>query len=721
MTAVAFASFAGLLSELAWTRLASVALYAGAITWVVAFSVAALAAGSALAAARPEWRTPRATALWLQAAGIAMAGGLLVTTWLGGQSGLLAVALGVAPGFVMLGGGVAALFAGAGVTVSRVYAADLTAAALAAAGSLVLVPLLSPPGAIGTAAVLAATAGVFAAPAVTRRAGFAALLTLVVALAAAWSLNMDALLAGKPAGGVLQRSGVSVASTWGPLGRSDLMRRADGAEVLYLDGSAGSLLPAAPSRVIWEADPTRFVVRTAQPEGMFIVGAGAGLEVAHGLDAGVGRIVAADVNGAGADLARDRLTGTPQEQVFNSPAVTWLATEARTALALESEPFDLIVLAQSVTRTSEVRGLTLTENTLYTREAMALFFGQLSADGLLSFELYDEATLARALHLAVDALVTQGLARDDAAAFGHLMAFLDASTRPATPLLIASRTPLERSEVVAWARAAEAEGLQLLLLPGLLAPPSLEAVSSGEQSFADLAADRAAEVNLSVPTDDRPFFWSFEPGLPRTLERLLLVLLPLASLASLGLIVPAWRRHGRQAGGLLAAAAALGAAFLGVQLSLVSLAGPWAGQVDVTLAGVLGGMLLGAGVGSGTLRSQARLDVAAWLTAAAAAAGVLTLTWLDPLGVPGELRVAMPVVGAVLVGVMAGRPFPLVLRRLAGISAGSVARAWALSGVGALIAGALALALPHALGLTLTGLVFAGVYALSATVHAGPR
>lgn len=78
----------------------------------------------------------------------------------------------------------------------------------------------------------------------------------------------------------------------------------------------------------------------------------------------------------------------------------------------------------------------------------------------------------------------------------------------------------------------------------------------------------------------------------------------------------------------------------------------------------------------------------------------------------------MAVVGAVLVGVMAGRPFPIVLRRLARISAGSVARAWALSGVGALIAGALALALPHALGLTFTGLVFAGLYLVTAPLSA---
>jgi hypothetical protein len=225
-------------------------------------------------------------------------------------------------------------------------------------------------------------------------------------------------------------------------------------------------------------------------------------------------------------------------------------------------------------------------------------------------------------------------------------------------------------------------------------------------------------VNLSVPTDDRPFFWSFEPGLPRTLERLLFVLVPLTAFAAFGLIVPAWRRRGRQAGGLLTVAAVLGAAFLGVQLSLLSLAGAWVGRIDVTLAGVLGGMLLGAGVGSGTLGSQARLNVAASLTAVAAITAVLTLAWLDPLHVPGELRGVIPVAAAVLVGVMAGRPFPLVLRRLAHISAGSVARAWALSGIGALIAGALALALPHTLGLTLTGLVFAGLYVLSASVSA---
>ena len=50
------------------------------------------------------------------------------------------------------------------------------------------------------------------------------------------------------------------------------------------------------------------------------------------------------------------------------------------------------------------------------------------------------------------------------------------------------------------------------------------------------------------------------------------------------------------------------------------------------------------------------------------------------------------------------------------MSAGSVARAWAASGVGALIAGVLALALPHSAGLMLTGLAFIAIYACLAAL-----
>ena len=247
-------------------------------------------------------------------------------------------------------------------------------------------------------------------------------------------------------------------------------------------------------------------------------------------------------------------------------------------------------------------------------------------------------------------------------------------------------------------------------------PPSLEDIAGGTTTFEALVAERAGDVDLSVPTDDRPFFWSFEPGLPRTLVLLLAAALPLAVVALLLLVGPAWRQHGPSAGGLTVAAAGLGTAFLGVQLIVLSLAMPWLGRPDLTFAGVLGGMLLGAGVGSGLLKPSARLSRATLTAAAASLVGLLGLAWLELEALPSGLAGIFPFVVVFGVGVAAGRPFPIVLRQLAGVSAGSVARAWAVSGVGALVAGVLALALPHTLGLTMTGLVFAVAYAVTAVL-----
>src|SRR5690606_12609806 len=158
---------------------------------------------------------------------------------------------------------------------------------------------------------------------------------------------------------------------------------------------------------------------------------------------------------------------------------------------------------------AELRGAALTENRVYTVEAFVEYLAHLNPDGRLALKLYDELTLTRALTTALAALVEGGYADDVVAAAGHLLSVLQISSGGNVPLLVVKRSAFRGEQAVAAARVAERHGWALLLVPGLLAPPALQPLVTGESGLQELIAS-SADVDLAPTHDAAPYFFSFE-------------------------------------------------------------------------------------------------------------------------------------------------------------------------------------------------------------------
>jgi len=516
--------------------------------------------------------------------------------------------------------------------------------------------------------------------------------------------------------------------------------------VLYLDGGAGSLVPTPGSAQLWRSDLGRFAFEALRPERVFVVGGGAGLEAAHALETGAREVVVAEVNRAGADLARERLAtvrsaqgsedGPPADVAgnpFTDPRVRWVGDEARAVLRASGGRYDLITLSQAVTRTAEARGLAMTENGIYTVEATRGWLASLAPGGAVAYELYDELTLTRVLTTVGTALVEMGAAQDDAAALDRIVMLLDPSTAPPSPLLLAFRDAPDRDAVVAIARAAETRGLALLHLPGLLENPPLNEIASGRSSLASLVA-ASAEVDISPTRDDAPFFWSFAPGLPVSLRRAVTSLGVLTVVLASALIL-GWPRSGPPSRGTrpgLGVAALLGASFLALEMALLSRAGLLLGHPAAALATTLGALLAGAGLGA--VGSRRRPDtwrsVSVAAVAAALAAAAWTVAWPHvAAAVGGEQAIVRTVAAIALLtplGVALGAPFPLLLRRLGALSVadaspGTIARAWALNGAGSLLGGVGAIAIAHLAGFRSVALIAIAGYVVAAVLASTTR
>jgi hypothetical protein len=736
-----------------------------------------LGLGAAAAAARPSWRSPGAVARAAALAPVAAAISVLVLLAAGSLGSPL---WGLAPlvvAYAAIGLTVAGLFARHAGEAARLYRVDLAAAAVAAALTPLALGLLGGlAGSLAAAGLLLVAAWALRRPGRSLALAYGSVAVAAVVLAAATGvLRFDPASMGtpKPIRSQLARGAVIEATRWDALARTDLLRAPDGARMLFMDGGAGSIVPD-PDPGRWWNDVGAFAFAVAPVERAFLIGSGGGLDVAQARAHGTREVTAVEVNRASVELVRD--LGAAAGGVYDPPTEVRIG-DGRRELVRSDGRFDVITLANVVTGSAELRGAALTENRVYTLEAFATYLERLTPTGRLSLTLYDEATLTRALTTALEALVRGGWAADHAAATRHVFAVMDARATPPVPLLLVRPTPFARDEAIAAARVAEARGWSLLLVPDLLAPAALGELAAGTLTLDGLIA-ASPDLDLRPTTDDRPYFFAFEPGLPRDVRRA--GALALAVAAALLLTAP-WvgRALGGSAGAPASAvpadaarrwlsAAALGAAFLATELHALQLVQRAAGHPAWSLSLTLGALLVGGAVGAGWAARRAAgaappaaglpvpgdaaaRPVAAGVSAPAALAAGGVLVWLllapalaaalDPW--PPLAAGALLAAALVALGVPMGMAFPRLLAawgaaggapsgHAVGVAADEprgratnpsaaghpgVAAAWAASGIAAVTVGAGATWLGHALGTPAIGGTAVALYLMAALLH----
>ena len=395
--------------------------------------------------------------------------------------------------------------------------------------------------------------------------------------------------------------------------------------------------------------------------------------------------------------------------------------EGRSALRRETSEFDLISLSQVVTLAAERGGYALTENTLYTVEAFREFLARLTPEGQLALVLYDEATMLRALGVALAALSERGLTEQQA--LQHVLIVADARSGALdTPLLVIKNTPWRREELRGPAVFVADQGYQPIHFPGVLAAPPLDAIAAGTSSFAEATADSG--LNFAPPTDDRPFFFQFEYGAPRSLRELAA---GIGVVIVLGALALAWRSRGRGGGG----SGARGALRLrgGVGRGFHAAGSrPHPADALAARASDAGGGADPGGVVVGGRSGQRERDMAlARADAMGGAAGgggadagpwwLLWGPWSEALATSAlPVRAVGTLLSLLPLAWLMGMAFPNALRRAGVFETEAVAWCWAVNGVMSVLGtvGALVLATSWGYGSVL--LVGAGVYGVAGVI-----
>ena len=647
----------------------------------------------------------------------------------------------------------------------RVYAVDLTAAALGCMVAIGVLNLLTPVQAmLMIVAVLPIGAGsMFAAAADKRRLARSAFTFAGVMLVSGALLTSVPRIAKPPSLAHVNtqvvhsvwdaQSAVHVYPssffTWslshtyeGPTYPmlSMLIDGIGGTQIVEFDGKPESL-----ERYEYlDYDLTALPQELIAPEGrQLVIGPGAGVDLLQGVRYGRTDITAVEINPLVARVVNEDLadfSGSP----YRLPGVQVHIDNARTFIKRSREQWDLISLTW-VDAGGSATALAASENYLYTVEAYQEFIERLTpngANGVLAFMRalgYQEEMRIdsmRGVAVAVEALA--GLGIEDVEDHIIVGATLSRYFGRAMCLVMVKPTPFTAAETSHAAEFFARLEFQPIWLPG--GGPGEDAIPEPYAMYASTMREtittadrprlyRESPYDIEAPTDDAPFYFVERAGLNREagvgvrqlqsyLWILLVVLIPFLGLP----VIPLARRTGPIDGPGIAALAyfcLLGLAFMLVEIEMFHVFALVLGNPTLALAVVLSGLLIFSGIGSLAGKRLAESAPAALAVAFAGLVALLlgflafreqvlsSLVVLSlPLRVIGTLLVIAPM--ALGMGLPMSTGMRLVRHR-----PDIVLWGWALNGTCSVLASVLAIYLAIHLGVPATFSVGAASYALA--------
>jgi spermidine synthase len=504
---------------------------------------------------------------------------------------------------------------------------------------------------------------------------------------------------------------------------------------LEQDGSAGTPI----TRFSGDFDALSFLLydvtslgyQVASPRRVAIIGAGGGRDILSALIAGADDVDAVEINGGVVEALSAPFRDFSGD-VYHLENVTPVVSEGRSFLQGSPGDYDMIQIALTDSWAATAAGaFALSENNLYTVESYQLYWNRLSRDGIVSTSRYIRGPfgieIPRLVVLIKEVLRGVGVADPNA----HLVI----ATGGKVGTVLMSRKSLSAEMQTRVQRIARERGFTLLH------PRATEAREADLLSRILRDGRSAIEnlgVDLSPPTDDRPFFFHVIPvfsftDAPQTLgvngraiRALHALMIAMFLLAVLLFFLPF----------LLAGRLPRGAGFwrgsayfacIGLGFMLVEL--PWLqrfilplGHPSHATTAVLASLLLGAGLGSLFsskigVRGLRRFGLAAPLLV-----GVVNLTLPDlfelTLGWNYSSKVAVAVPLVALVGVPLGMFFPTGMLRFGD---DNKAWYWAINGACGVFSCTLSLALAMEFGLTMVTWVGVVAYAAACVLIGGDQ
>ncbi len=483
-----------------------------------------------------------------------------------------------------------------------------------------------------------------------------------------------------------------------------------------------------------------FLVKATPPKDVLIIGPGGGNEVYVAYQMGASNITAVELNPAMLDVTR-RLFADFTGHLYETPKARAFVGEGRSYVRSDGADYDLIQMSGVDTWAALSSGAyVLSENFLYTVEAIQEYYLHLKPDGILSvgrFTLDPPRESLRLVSIAFQALKELGVEHPEqqiiAASWGD----------PFLGRLLVKRSSFTADEVKRHAEgvARAGEGGTVYYAPGMVADNPYSklvlAYTAGEQKkfFDDYQYD------VTPVYDDKPFFFEYykwsrifhdmtqagaggQIGANRPVGLMVLggllaqvsvlvlafIYVPLSVFKRAGTHIPEWRS-------IVLYFSCLGFGYMFVEIGLMQRFVLFLAHPAYSIPVVLGTLLLSSGVGSLT---ALRLPWPApqrmrFVLLGLGGLLVLLLVVLRPafdaaLGLPFGVRVAISVAILAPVGFVMGMPFPLGISAVSNLGPHVVPWAWGINGGTSVLGSVLAIVVAMGTGFTWVLVLSAAIY-----------
>jgi hypothetical protein len=616
--------------------------------------------------------------------------------------------------------------------INAVYAADLIGAA---AGCLMLIPLLNrlgAPGVVLAAATLAvAAAALFAEE---RRAPVAVLGVILLGLTLAGQLS------GLATFNVVDTKGHQgdrvLFAKWNSFSRVAVYERTHGdwsvsaayhgprpdTRFMDIDSAASTPILGLASNLsnagYLRYELTALAYQLKKPGfTALVIGPGGGRDLASALVFGAGHVDGVEINPIIADdVMRDRFAAF-SGGIYTNPRIRIVVDDGRSFVRRSPDKYDVIQASLVDTWAATAAGAyTLTENTLYTVEAFEDYLDHLTDDGVLTITRWVFDGL-RLVSLAQAACEARGWSPASQLAIVR-------QDRVATFLL--KKTPFTPEEITRLRDVAARLQFDVLYTPRAGnegdADDWVDGTSTADYARLIRARDRQAfyddyDYDVRPTNDDRPFFFhttklknQFEVAFGRAmlfgnglsaLMTLLAISALLVALFVIGPLLIADRgvAHPRGWMAWLVYFGALGAGFMLIEVSVLQRFVLLLGHPVYSLTVTLFSLLLGTGIGASWSRrfadeSLPRAGANGIIMVAVIAAVFIALStpvvaWAIPFS--RAARIAISVMVLMPIGIALGIPMPTGLRLLSRRAPEMVAWAWGMNGALSVVGATLAI------------------------------
>ncbi|WHH59952.1 hypothetical protein [Petroclostridium sp. X23] len=394
-------------------------------------------------------------------------------------------------------------------------------------------------------------------------------------------------------------NGEIVYTQWNAFSRTDVIKVKEAPDqmVVTIDGAAnapmyrfdGNMESLDKYKKNTEFIPFSF----GKNDSTLIIGPGGGRDILFALAGGSKDITAVEINTSSIEAVRQFKDFNGN--IYDRPEVRVYGEDGRNYIRKTQDKYDVIFLSLVMTSTSQGAGYALSENYIYTTEAMQDYLAHLKEDGKLAFLTHDQEDLGKIVATAILALKNRGIPVKDAPKYiaifrKNMPQAQHGGEHIHNPMVIIKNQPFTEQQSKELAQSAYENGNLPLFTPHVYEEGPLQHIKEEHISMAEYLT--GFTYNVTPATDDNPYFYNFTKGISPVLIFILFFIL----IGSFILFIPFIIKHSAVRPALYFSG--LGAGFMLIEIPLIQKFILYLGHPVLAFTYVLAALLIGCGLGS---------------------------------------------------------------------------------------------------------------------------